>query len=1138
MSKISVWSVGCIALLFFALFPATASSITQSLRSGGYFCGTDGSCRWEKPGDPNWLFQRFTYIMGYAECSSDIAEWRSKSPGCRLILYTSGTDMPSYKNYGSRNFNSGRKATWIRDRIVQLGSTEESAYMHFYNDTKLRDWNGSSYDTLVIRGTYSMTISAKDSVSRVPNSYTHYLFLAGNTYSDPARLSPNFANPKVRQANKEYFCQIFDATGDTEHWPSKTGYYDGVYLDNYAPWSMQGSNFISGGLIVETGTTPTNMLTYASQAYADWCWGHMQSFGRELRDTLQMADQWSVDHKKKYVAYNVAQTHRNVYLYPDSSGADALNYEFGWDPVFCNNSSTYRLENLYSRDSIASRNGVTSFWTSPPRTTYNGKGTATPRQAIYNNACFYYVARSDSTWIFMRPSLGNAYGVFVNPGFDTLSYVPAMDYELGWPAQHYQLAASGPAVDQSGGSYKVWSRQYPYGVVYIRPVDGFDAKWGSQSTPVTVTLGGSYRQLQTDGTLGTVVTQISLRGGEGAIMIPATTGQCTTPPTVPTLNSPANGATVASLTPSLCVNSSTMSNCTQPIRYHFQIATASSFAAITQENSSVAHSAGTSCWAVPTALAPGVTYYWRVRAGNGVSWSGWSSTGSFATTNTAPTVPALNSPANAATVNSRQPNLVVNNSTDPQGTIPTYQFQVSINSGFTTIAAQSGAVVQGTSTTSWQVAVQLNNLTTYYWRARSYDGVNYSSWSASRTFYVNASTSNTAPTTPTINAPANGASVGTPTPLLRVNNSTDANGNTLTYQFELYDSTLSLLVAISPMLAQGAGTTAWTVNMNLVNNIRYRWRARAYDGLAWSNYMTAADFRVVLTANSPPTVPVLLTPTNNQSIVGEPIMLMTNNSVDLDGDPIYYSFRVFSDSILSKQVEISNGRPQTEPYTTYYTTGSYLHNKPYWWTVRAFDGSAYSDWSTARKFVHLDAVLEVTYYAKLVSPAHGSEEMTSAPTFRISWTNSPDTVACLFEVSSDSQFHEIYEAGSVAGFGGAAEWVPQRPLENESTYYWRAKIAGGGYSETASFTVSSPIFVSPNPFSYLDGEITFHNLPEGSRLEVYTPSGDKVYEAENLGGDYKWNVLNRSGERLGSGVFLYYVIFDEDRIGDKFIVVR
>jgi hypothetical protein len=302
--------------------------------------------------------------------------------------------------------------------------------------------------------------------------------------------------------------------------------------------------------------------------------------------------------------------------------------------------------------------------------------------------------------------------------------------------------------------------------------------------------------------------------------------------------------------------------------------------------------------------------------------------------------------------------------------------------------------------------------------------------------------------------------------------------------------------------------------------------------------MTTAEFRVVSPTNSAPTVPVLLTPTNNQQVVGTPIMLMTNNSTDVNGDAISYTFRVFSDSILSKQVEVSGGRPQTVPHTSYYTTGTYLHNTPYWWTARASDGAANSDWAAARKFIHHDAVLDINNSVSLLSPAHGSKELSTLPTFRIALQSDHDTVACLFEIAYDENFRAIHEAGNAAGFGNIAEWIPKRALENESTYYWRAKVADGGYSESASFSVSSPIFASPNPFSYLDGEITFHNLPEDSRLEVYTPSGDKVAEINNLAGDFRWDARNSSGERLGSGVFLYYVSFDGQRFGDKIIVVR
>jgi PKD repeat protein len=497
----------------------TAQSSAQSLRSGGCFSGTDGTCAWSNPDDPDWVFERFTYAMGYAECAGSIAEWRAKSPDCQLVLYVSGTDLPPYKSYTSNSYNMGKKSTWIRDRLVELGEPEESAYLHFYDNTYLRGWNGSSYDTLLIPGTYSLSVSAADSVSRVPNSYVSALFVSDNTYEYPTRLSPNFSSPQLRLAYKEYLTQIFDEQAPT-HWPEATGTWDGIHFDNYSPYGMVGSALCSGGHVVESANEQGEMLVFASSNYRDWTWDLMKTFGREVRDTLQVADLWSTNGKKKTLAYNIGISHTDDYLDPEISGADALNVEFGFEPVYCNNYSYFRLENLFSRDSIAVANGVTFFWTSVPRTTY-GNGSTTKREAIYNNLCFYYVARSDSTWFYARPDPGYAYAAFLNPAFDTLAWVPAMEHDLGNPVGHYELLATGSSPDQAGAVYKIWSREYELGKVLIRPRDGFDAKWGATSQAIEADLGGAYQKLQPDGSLGSETTNIALRGGEGAILLPA-----------------------------------------------------------------------------------------------------------------------------------------------------------------------------------------------------------------------------------------------------------------------------------------------------------------------------------------------------------------------------------------------------------------------------------------------------------------------------------------------------------------------------------------------------------------------------------------------------------------------------------------
>jgi hypothetical protein len=1335
-----------------AVFLTTAIStvqgaLTQSYRSGAILSGTDGTCRFYKTGDSSWMFQRFTYLMAYADCPANIGDWRARTPDCRIVFYTSGTDIEAIKSYTSNSYVGAKKSTYIRDRLVQLGGIEENAYMHFYNDTKIRNWTGSTWDTLLIPGTYSMTITAKDSVSRAINGYTTYLFTSRNTYTYPTRLAPNFANAKMRLAYKEFITQAFNAQRTT-HWPTMTGYWDGMFFDNYSPEGLQGSHLVSGGLVVETGTAPANLLTYGTDTYGAWGWNLMKVFGREVRDTLRTSAQWSADGKKKIIAYNSGLTWKNELMFPDSSGADACVWEYGFNPVNSPNNSIWRLENIYTHDSIASLNGATYFWISIPSTDY-----ATKRQSIYNNLCFYYVARTDSTWMAIYPTPGNAYGAFYNPGYDTLSWVPAMGYNLGTPIAHYQLAASGSSPDRTGATYKVWVRDYQGGRVYTRPRDDIDASaWGSASTPVTVNLGGTYQQLNADGTLGSVITTLSLHGAEGAIVIPVTTGACATPPSIPTLSSPADSAAVASRTPSLCVNNSTQSgSCTQSIIYDFQVSAVSGFGSVVSENSSVAQGASTTCWTVTTTLNPGLLYYWRVRAGNGTAWSSWSATRRFVTPNGAPTVPAPSSPANGATVttvqptltvanstdpegttpiyhfqvstvsgfttiavenssvtqgtgstswlvstalgnlttyywrvraydgvaysswsSSRsiyvnqpavnnpptvpvpsspangatvttvQPTLTVANSTDPEGTTPTYHFQVSTVSGFTTIAVENSSVTQGTGSTSWLVSTALGNLATYYWRVRAYDGVAYSSWSSSRSFYVNQPVANNPPTVPTLSAPANGATmtslqptlvivnstdpegttpvyhfqlselssfssiavenlsvaqgpstttwqvtpalsnlttyywrvrasdgqaysnwsssrsfyvnqpsgnnppiaptrsspsnggrVSSLTPNLIVNNATDPNGDPLTYQFELYNVSFSTLISQSPMVTQGSGsTTTWQVPVTLSQKTVYTWRARAYDSQAWSNWMTLASFRT----NRPPWTPAPLTPVND-TVFGSIHVLVTNNTTDPDEDTLTYDFVVYADSLLTKYVEAAQGIPQGANYTTFSTGSSYTNGKPYWWRVRAYDGGAWCNYSTPTKFWHLDMALDAADAPTLVNPADGSTETDTKPQFRITWSGSGSSV-CQFELATDAGFSTIIDGGSVVGEKGAAVWTANRPLENGKTYYWRVKREQSGYSQGATFSVSANIFLSPNPFSYLDGVITIHNLPPASRFEVYTPSGDKVVELNNLSGDYDWNVLNSNGEKLGSGVFLYYIRFNDKTVADKFIVVR
>ena len=76
--------------------------------------------------------------------------------------------------------------------------------------------------------------------------------------------------------------------------------------------------------------------------------------------------------------------------------------------------------------------------------------------------------------------------------------------------------------------------------------------------------------------------------------------------------------------------------------YHVDVATADAFGGTIMSTSEDAGGSATS-WTTPATLTEGATYYWRVRAFNGSSWSDWASS-PFVWDATAPSVSAFTAP--------------------------------------------------------------------------------------------------------------------------------------------------------------------------------------------------------------------------------------------------------------------------------------------------------------------------------------------------------------------------------------------------------------------------------------------------------------------------------------------------------------
>src|SRR5690606_19489750 len=95
----------------------------------------------------------------------------------------------------------------------------------------------------------------------------------------------------------------------------------------------------------------------------------------------------------------------------------------------------------------------------------------------------------------------------------------------------------------------------------------------------------------------------------------------------------------------------------------------------------------------------------------------------------------------------------------------------------------------------------------------------------------------------------------------------DPDGDALTYAFQVYgDASLTNLVASAAGVNPGATTTSWQVNVQLMEDRQYYWRARASDPSPLAGPWSATGSFFVSATNSPPGAPTILLPLNNSVV--------------------------------------------------------------------------------------------------------------------------------------------------------------------------------------------------------------------------------------------------------------------------------
>ncbi|WP_224245955.1 PKD domain-containing protein [Hyalangium gracile] len=310
-------------------------------------------------------------------------------------------------------------------------------------------------------------------------------------------------------------------------------------------------------------------------------------------------------------------------------------------------------------------------------------------------------------------------------------------------------------------------------------------------------------------------------------------------PAAPFPAQPLSGTQVSTSKPMLVADNALDVDDTE-LTYTFDLAEdAAMSVALTSSPAIPAGAKGSTAWVVTSPLKPFATYYWRVTATDPHGARTQSEVSSFTVyigrpSNTEPAIPALSAPSNNGTVGSLTPELVASAATDADGDALSYIIEVDTSPTFTSPNRQASPVVQAgqDGKVRWQPAALLEDQR-YYWRARAQDPYSSSDWTVG-SFVVNAQ--NNAPNAPVALNPSD-AILYNRRPTLLIQNSTDPEGDAITYAFEVRNAD-GQVVASGNVPAGGNGHTSFSVTQELDEGAEYVWVARAKDA---ANAVSAAS---------------------------------------------------------------------------------------------------------------------------------------------------------------------------------------------------------------------------------------------------------------------------------------------------------
>jgi hypothetical protein len=281
-----------------------------------------------------------------------------------------------------------------------------------------------------------------------------------------------------------------------------------------------------------------------------------------------------------------------------------------------------------------------------------------------------------------------------------------------------------------------------------------------------------------------------------------------------------------------------------------------------------------------------------------------------------------------------------------------FRWQVSVNGGLTW-ADVPGTVV-GSSTFDWtRVQISLASWVGQTIRLRfqtSNDGYNHGVQCAIDDIGIGEPE----PGTPVLLSPLGGAQVSVLRPTLNIRNAVDAQGDELTYEFEVYsDETLTNRVANVPALASGTATTSWQVDLDLDDKLQYWWRCRADDGTDVGPWSETGSF-TVNHVNQPPAVVEIVGPPRASILHNLTYELAWKSSTDPDLNDAISAYHIqiadnpdFLNPVVDDaSISAEEANVILKPLSRFAGSGGLQSGTVYYWRLRAADlFGAWSDWT-------------------------------------------------------------------------------------------------------------------------------------------------------------------------------------------------